>query len=457
MYALRDKLRDAPGTRPFTYPLGRAVAFPDVLVGDTALGPAASRDLVIDSRDLSGLARGVERAWRAFTGSDTIARPGDAGVAALVALLRPTIELARPGLAGAIKGERDELLRLTEQQIALLDFLGSHRRVAISGTAGSGKTVLALEQVHRLARQGFRVLFTCYTKALAAWARESLGRDLGPDMNRVVVNNYHDLAADFARRSGMTLPAERELSAEDAAYFFANTLPQHLLDALAGVPDRFDAIVVDEGQDFADIWWVTIEALLADAQSGVLFIFYDDNQRIFSVRGGYPIPPPHFSLTHNCRTTQRIHEAAAAYHTSGPPPDCRGPEGRPPVVVDVAPGEEVAALRKVVHTLVVEEGVPLDDLVVLTPRGSKTSRLPEGARLGNFTLTWGDGGPDALRCRSIQAFKELERPVVILAEPERAHAASRIPLLHVALSRAQHQLIILGALPPGESPQLEAR
>ncbi len=444
MRALVDKLGDAPTTRPFTYPFARAVAFPDTLVGGTYLGPAAPRELIIDSRDLTNLLPALQRPWATAKGPG----PGEAGVAALVDLLQPTFELARPGLAGAILEERAALIRLTEQQFALLDFLGNHRRVAVSGTAGSGKTLLALEEVRRLARQGFRVLFTCFNKALAAWAREALRQDLGADMERVVVNNYHDLAADFAQRAGITLPADvAALAPDEATRFFQEVLPQHLLDALAVVSDRFDAVVVDEGQDFADGWWVTLEELLVDPDDGILFVFYDDNQRIFGQRGSYPIPPPHFTLTQNCRTTRRIHEVAATYRTEGTPTTCPGPEGRSPVEITVAPGDEITALRKVIHELVVEEGIPLDDIVVLTPRGPKTSRLMEGTRLGNFTVTWGDGGPKAVPCRSIHAFKGLESPVVILAEPERVHAESLAPLLHVALTRAQHHLVVLGELP----------
>lgn len=448
MYALRDKLRDAPATRPFGYPLARAVAFPDVLVGDTDLGPNAPRAAVIDSGDLATLARALRRAWEHPAAVDR--EPGEAGVAVLTALLKPSLELVRPGLVGAMRREGAELLRLTEQQYALLDFLGGHRRVAIDGAAGSGKTVLALEQCRRLARQGFRVLFTCYNKALAGFAREALAADLGPAMARVTVDNYHDLAAAFARRAGIVLPPEGTLDADALARFFRDDLPEHLLTALTALPDRFDAVIVDEGQDFADTWWLTLEALLADPANGILFIFYDDNQRIYETRGDYPLPRPHFQLTHNCRTTRRIHEAAMIYHTGPDRPDCRGPEGRAVIETGTAPEGELAALRGVLHELVAVEGVPLDEIVVLTPRGRKTSRLQEGAQLGNLALTWEEGGPNAVRCRSIHTFKGLESPIVILAEPERAHAANRAPLLYVALSRARHHLIVLGRLSSNE-------
>ena len=177
MYTLRDKLADAPGTAGFRWRLARAVAFPDVLVGDADLGPNAPRALIIDSGDLATLARALGRAFEAAPGGG--AGPGAEGVAALVRLLKPPVALARPGLLGEMRRNEEAFLRLTEQQYGLLDFLGGHRRVAIDGAAGSGKTLLALEQCRCLARQGFRVLFTCYNKALAAWARAALAADLG--------------------------------------------------------------------------------------------------------------------------------------------------------------------------------------------------------------------------------------------------------------------------------------
>lgn len=450
MYALRDKLAATPATAGYAYHLARAVVFPDILVGTTHLGPNAPRALVLDSSDLPTLAHALRRAWEAAPGGGGVG-PGVAGVTALVELLKPPLALTRPGLVGAMRREREELLHLTEQQYTLLDLLSWQRRVAIDGTAGSGKTLLALEQCRRLARQGFRTLFTCYNKALAGWARQVLAGDLGPAMALVTVDNYHDLADRLARQAGIALPSVDRLDAAAQSRYFQDELPEHLLTALDTLPDRFDAIVVDEGQDFAGAWWLTLEALLTDPEQGIFCIFYDNNQRIYSTGadGAYPIPPPHYPLTHNCRTTRRIHAAAMQYHQGVVRPGCRGPEGRALVETGTAPEQEREALRRIVHELTVTEGVPLDEIVVLSTRGPKTSRLTEGLRLGNLTLTWGEGGLRQIRCRSVHTFKGLESPVVILAEPERAHATNRDPLLYVALSRAQHHVVVLGQLPAG--------
>ena len=57
--------------------------------------------------------------------------------------------------------------QLTEEQYVILDYLKRHRRAAISGSAGSGKTLVALEKAIRLYRDGFSVLFLCHNPYLA--------------------------------------------------------------------------------------------------------------------------------------------------------------------------------------------------------------------------------------------------------------------------------------------------
>lgn len=454
MHALDRKIADTPATRAFTYPFARAVAFPDGLVGDLHLGVDTHQDLIIDSRDLNDLEAAVTRAWDAPRQPG----PGPAGVKALVALLAPVVEIQRWGLAASIINERGEMIQLTQQQMQLLDFLAGHRRVAINGVAGSGKSVLAMEQARRLASQGFRVLFTCFNKALAAAVGRELHATLPLAASPIVVKTYHDLATDFARRAGISLPADPDrLPGDEQRTYYESLLPEHLLTATSRLPDRFDAIIVDEGQDFGNDWWLTLEELLADQTAGILSIFYDDNQQIYSRRGDYPIPQPHYHLTKNCRTTRRIHDATMPYATSELWADCQGPAGRDIERVDVVPGQELKALERVIRNLVEVEQVPLEDIVLLSPRGPLKSPFKEGSKAGKWMLSWTSEGPNVIRCRSIHVFKGLEIPVVILAEPQKVYPATRSQLLYVALSRAQHHVIVLGQLPAGQTmPDLMA-
>ena len=114
MYALRDKLADAPETAGFPYRVARAVAFPDILVGDADLGPNAPRALILDSGDLNTLARALGRAFDASPGGG--ASPGEAGASALMTLLKPPVALARPGRGnardqGPVRAGRAEYVR----------------------------------------------------------------------------------------------------------------------------------------------------------------------------------------------------------------------------------------------------------------------------------------------------------------------------------------------------------
>lgn len=105
-------------------------------------------------------------------------------------LLAPTIQLrARIGTELAVANEA--LMELTEQQIWVLDLLRRHRRALITGGAGTGKTILAVERARRLAGDGARVLLTCYNRPLGDHLAEGLS-----DIEAVTAKSFHA----FARR-----------------------------------------------------------------------------------------------------------------------------------------------------------------------------------------------------------------------------------------------------------------
>ena len=58
-----------------------------------------------------------------------------------------------------------------------------------------------------------------------------------------------------------------------------------MLEALDKTALRYDAVIIDEGQDFDPVWWIGVEQLLKSPSEGALYIFYDDNQQIYGTRG----------------------------------------------------------------------------------------------------------------------------------------------------------------------------
>ncbi len=69
---------------------------------------------------------------------------------------------------------------------------------------------------------------------------------------------------------------------------------------------RFDSIVIDEAQDFADDWWDPILACLRDPEAGGIYVFSDEGQRVFDRFGAPPVPLVPLVLDHNLRNTRQI-------------------------------------------------------------------------------------------------------------------------------------------------------
>ena len=436
-YTLQERLQvilDMPQRR---INVGHAVAFPDVVVGEALLGPDKPRQIILDKTDLADLSRWAGRVLAYYRGraSQRETAPGEEAVQALMALLGKTREL-RPALWGDFVQEREQLIRLTEQQYLILDALQRQRRAAICGCAGSGKTMLAAEKASCLAGQEFRVLFTCFNKHLAADLRVRL--KLSPNLDIV---NFHALCYNLAQQAGV-LPVER-----GREHFFNQQLPEVLMDAADALGVCYDAIIVDEGQDFRENWWVPLQMLLRDPDDGILYIFYDDNQRLYVRHGAFPIQQEPYLLTVNCRNTQNIHRVVARFYEAGVSPSARGPLGRPVEVVSYGgPQSLQPTLQNVLRRLTVDEQVPTDEIVVLTPRALSKSQLLDGSASGGRQLTDTWPSPSGqVYCTTIYDFKGLERAVVILADIRRwpPEWDEMVRLLYVGCSRARNHLIVL--------------
>ena len=162
-------------------------------------------------------------------------------MSAMHRLLAAAFEL-RPSLARALKEDRREVERVTREQYDVLKSLEDSPRMAISGGAGTGKTLLALEKTCRLAEGGMRVLLVCYNEALG----EYLGR-LTADYPTVMAASFHSICGKLAREADVQI-----LGDGGNSKLFSTDLPEALVKAIEVREDlRFDAIVVDEGQTFA--------------------------------------------------------------------------------------------------------------------------------------------------------------------------------------------------------------
>ncbi len=128
-----------------------------------------------------------------------------------------------------------------------------------------------------------------------------------------------------------------------------------LLEAVDAPGPRYDAIVVDEGQDFEDDWWLLLQLLLNDPDAGILYVFYDSNQAIYPRPPGLPEDLVPYSLSENWRKQ----------------------------------------LGRLLHRLVNDEGFSPSGIVALTPRNPRKSAIV--GSVGAFEVT-----PEPRHGRAIQ-------------------------------------------------------
>ena len=174
MHTLHDYLRTRASVPAFCW----GVVFPDA-ESPEVLGPELPCRLVIDASSLQWADKAVDAMFEAAIGAGSPLSPG--AVTQLVQLLAPRVSLA-PSLSATLTEEGAALVRLTEEQFAILELLAAFPRVGVSGGAGTGKTVVAMERARRLAAEaGYNgASLACCSFAMillsAARTRQSLSR-----------------------------------------------------------------------------------------------------------------------------------------------------------------------------------------------------------------------------------------------------------------------------------------
>jgi len=434
MHELLRRLKDVRSLSGRYIPALHAVIFPD---GE----PTGIRDTLesrefayATGRDIQTLGTWIESRMAMAKEGRHYQPFGEDGREALHRLLAEGIEI-RATLGTELASTERAIIRLTEEQFHVLDSLDANRRMSISGAAGTGKTVLAVEKARRLSTLGVRTLLTCYNSALAG----KLGREFDGADNPVV-GSFHSVAREIANSAGVG-PA----AASDDPEYDTTVLPNAFREAMEQRPDlRFDAIVVDEGQDFRPEWWNALLEALADPERGHFYVFHDDNQRLYDWTAptfldmpGYP-----YRLTRNLRNTRQIFDAVRLFYGGPPPLRAAGPDGPEIERVKCSGAKDCTrTVKEIVRRLVEEDGIEASEIAVLSARGRMKSDVIRALEKSDRDVCSASRPRDGmLIVDTIRRFKGLDSRVVVLCELE--NAVNEPELQYVGLSRARGQVIL---------------
>jgi hypothetical protein len=347
----------------------------------------------------------------------------------LVPILKQLVESGSghvPLEASAVPG----LVELFVQQLDVLDLLSRQKRFTLIGGAGTGKTVLAVEQARRLAAEGKRVALVCYSRGLGRYLQQQADTWKRPP---AYVGLFHDLALQW----GAPPPPEGDQSA-----YYEDELPRFLGEAARGRADLFDAVVVDEAQDFGELWWPSLMECLRDKEDGGVFVFMDEGQRVFKRHGAAPVDGEPFLLRRNFRNTKRIAQTFGSL--AADEVRFHGHEGSNVRFVQCAPSDAVSVADDVVEALldVWEPG----QIALLTTKNRHPEHVSLVQHRGQDGYWQSYFDAEDVFYSSVSGFKGLERTCVVLAVNGFSDEAQAKEMLYVGLSRARSQLVVVGDL-----------
>jgi hypothetical protein len=433
-YALRDFVEKDPRWTQGRLRWDHVIVLPNTELPEDFDLPECPRWKVIDRNDLPNLVAKL----RQVLIRQELERPF---------LTREGIEQLTVALSGRGLPQRDVVSRalanedaadaLTQHQAVILDATRLLNRVEVRGGAGSGKTFLAMEQARRLAQRGERVALVCYSHGLASYL-ERIAATWPRRQQPAYVGEFHALGVQWGAPEG----PDESLRNEETVKFWEHDLPLQMADLASQLAPghRFDAVVVDEAQDFADAWWDPLLAALRDSDDGGLYVFSDEGQRVFNRYGSPPVPLVPLILDHNLRNTRQI--ANAFQPLVDHPMRFLGGEGPAVRFVPCGRDEALSAGDDQID-LLVDEGWRPEDLALLTT-GSRHPEQAERQKDGHNAYWDTFWDTDQVFYGHVLGFKGLERRCVVLVVNDSGKFERSRERLYVGLSRARDQLVVCG-------------
>lgn len=338
----------------------------------------------------------------------------------------------------------------TEMQQMMMESISRNPRMRIEGVAGSGKSHMVVWDALRLSRIGKNVAIACYNDLLATELKQDMDKvisrdrigvekkyaqDGGVSYGRVDVYAYSEWCEKYVRAAKLKIK-----KGGDRSLYFDKELPQAFVKAqkiLAKDKKKrekffYDAIIIDEGQDFASEWVDGFIGLLHNEEHGIVRFFYDPAQRLYASRNGIDNAQvesmPVMVLNRGFRSTKRILEWVRKNTGFRLQAFDNIVLGEAVKEIQYRDGsEQVQMLSARIDELMEKKKLSVSDILVVSMKSDRNSALKN---ITDERLVWNTSGDkslvkDKINIVSVYRIKGLDATAVILADLEEPAEASK--------------------------------
>ncbi|MFC0253527.1 ATP-binding domain-containing protein [Massilia consociata] len=314
-------------------------------------------------------------------------------------------------------------------------------RLRVMGTAGSGKTQLALAEYTAALDAGLRPLYVCFNRPLA----DHIER-LVPAGGRVA--NFHELCDAWLRAQGKT----PDYGKPDVWEKIENAL------VAADLPEtwQYDVLIVDEGQDFSVTWRDIVLRMLKENGRGIWL--EDPDQNLY---GKPSVSLPGWVVLHsntNYRSPRQIVQMLTSIGAVSQPVEAGSPFKGADIEELTYPEGDVEAMlaqtRRAVTTCLAA-GFGRQDIAICSFRGREKSailkldKLSDAHTLRSFTGAYDLFGNPVFReggllAESVYRFKGQSAPALIFTEIDFEDMDElTLRKLFVGMTRARLKLVLV--------------
>lgn len=351
-------------------------------------------------------------------------------IAAIIEKIRPDVEFLWDPQSQA-RSTRRMLERIVREQTRALATLDANRRVLVQGSAGTGKTRLAIQWAERAIKRQDNVLFTCFNIPLGDYIESQF-----VEQDNVVAGYFEKIVGQLPG-----LPAVPSPDSGSLENYYGLTLPRHILMNIDKVDIRFDTIIVDEIQDFHAMWVHALLALLKDSDTSRLLTVGDALQNVYNREGIQVVSsfhPTRAELLTNCRNSHSIGQFLR--DLGGAEVASASPEGKKYVIPVADIDSAVEAVHEELRSMIHDEAWDPKRILIAT-EGTTVRDAILKYENADVTVTNHDGATSqSVMCETIHRAKGLEFDAVILVTLSRT---VRNQLIYIGASRAINQLVVV--------------